>query len=67
MEELSKPNQLPKEVRMMYQRIPEELRRELDTLSQDKVIRVLEALNKLHRAMEAEIYELALRLIQAGR
>jgi len=67
MEELSKPNQLPKEVRMMYQRIPEELRRELDTLSQDKVIRVLEALNKLHRAMEAEVYELALRLIQTGR
>jgi len=67
MEESSKPNQLPKEARIMYQRIPEELRRELDTLSQDKMMRVLEALNKLHRAMEAEVYELALRLIQTGR
>ena len=67
MEESSKPNQLPKEAGIMYQRVPEELRRELDTLSQDKMMRVLEALNKLHRAMEAEVYELALRLIQTGR
>ena len=67
MEERGKPNQLPKEAQVMYQRIPEELRRELDALPQDKMMRVLEALNKLHRAMEAQIYELALRLIQASR
>ena len=66
MEESGKANQLPKEAQIMYQRIPEELRRELDTLPLDKMMRVLEALNKLHRAMEVEVYELALRLIQAG-
>ena len=66
MEQPSKANQLPKEVQTMYERIPEELRRELDTLPSDKTMRVLEALNRLHRAMEAEVYELALRLIQAA-
>jgi hypothetical protein len=50
----------------MYQRIPEELRRELDAMPPDKMIRVLEALNKFHHAMEAEVYKLALYLIQAG-
>lgn len=50
----------------MYQRIPEELRHELDALPSDKMVRVLEALNKLHRTMEAEVYELALQLIQAA-
>jgi hypothetical protein len=60
-------NQLPEQVRIMYQRIPQELRRELDRLPSSKVVSVLEALNKLHRAMETEVYELALRLIQASR
>jgi len=59
-------NQLPKEAQIMYQRIPEELQRELEALPLDKMMRVLEALNKLHRTMEAEVYELALRLIQAA-
>ena len=66
MEKSQKPDQLPKQVQMMYQRIPEELRRELEALPLDKMIRVLEALNKLHRTVEAEVYELALHLIQAG-
>ena len=60
-------NQLPEQVWIMYQRIPQELRGELDTLPSAKVVSVLEALNRLHRAMEAEVYELALRLIQAVR
>jgi hypothetical protein len=54
-----------REVQIMYERIPEELRHELDRLSPDKVVSVLEALNRLHRTMEAEVYELALRLVQA--
>jgi hypothetical protein len=62
-----KANQLPKEVQMMYQRLPEKLRRELEALPQDETIHVLEALNRLHHAMEVEVYELALRLIQAVR
>jgi hypothetical protein len=33
----------------------------------DRVVSVLEGLNKLHHTMEAEIYDLALRLIQAAR
>jgi hypothetical protein len=57
---------LLKEAQIMYQRIPEELRHELDALPSDKMVRVLEALNKLHRTMEAEVYELALQLIQAA-
>ena len=59
-------NQLPEQVRIMYQRIPQKLRGELDTLPSAKVVSVLEALNKLHRTMEVEVYELALRLIQAA-
>jgi hypothetical protein len=66
MEESGKPSQLPKEAQIMYQRIPDELRCELDAMPLDKMIRVLEALNKFHHAMEAEVYELALHLIQAG-
>jgi hypothetical protein len=60
-------NQLPEQVRIMYQRIPQELRSELDTLPSDKIVSVLEALNRLHHAMETEVYELALQLIQAVR
>jgi hypothetical protein len=60
-------NQLPEQVRIIYQRIPQELRSELNTLPSDKIVSVLEALNRLHRAMETEVYELALRLIQAVR
>jgi hypothetical protein len=67
MGESGKSNQLPKEVQIMYQRIPEELRLELDAMPPDKIIRVLEALNKFHHAMEAGVYELALRLVQASR
>ena len=66
MEQSRKANQLPKEVQTMYERIPGELRRELDTLPSAKVVGVLGALNRLHRTMEAEVYELALRLIQAA-
>jgi hypothetical protein len=67
MEGLDKPNQLPREVQVMYKRIPQELRCELDAMPLDRVVSVLEGLNKLHHTMEAEIYELALRLIQAAR
>jgi hypothetical protein len=67
MERPDKGSQLPPEVQIMYQRIPDELRRELDALPPDKMIHVLEALNKFHHTMEAEVYELALRLIQAVR
>ena len=67
MEGLNIPSQLPEQVRIMYERIPEQLRHELSALSSDKMLPVLQALNKLHRAMEAEVYELALRLIQAVR
>jgi uncharacterized protein YdeI (YjbR/CyaY-like superfamily) len=66
MEQSRKPNHLPKYAQIMYQRIPEELQRELDALPSAKMIRVLEALNKLHRTVEAEVYELAIHLIQAG-
>ena len=67
MERLDKPNQLPKEVRTMYDRIPEQLRGELDTLPLEKIVSVLQALNTLHRTIEAEVYELALRLVRAVR
>jgi hypothetical protein len=60
-------SQLPEQVRIMYQRIPDELRGKLDAMPLDRIIRVLEALNKFHHAMEAEVYELALHLVQAGR
>ena len=66
MERLNIPSKLPKEAQIMYQRIPDELRCELDAMPPDKMIRVLEALNKFHHAMEAEVYEVALHLIQAG-
>ena len=56
MEGSDKGSQLPREVRIMYQRIPEELRCELDALPSNKIVSVLEALNKLHHAMEAEVY-----------
>ena len=59
-------SQLPEQVRIMYQRIPDELRGKLDAMPLDRIIRVLEALNKFHHAMEAEVYELALHLTQAG-
>ncbi len=65
MEGLDKGNKLSREVEIMYKRVPEELRHELDTLPSEKMVSVLQALNKLHRAMEAEVYELALRLIRA--
>ena len=65
MEGLDRPNELPREVQIMYERIPEKLRRILDELPSDRTVSVLEALNKLHRTMEAEVYELTLRLIQA--
>jgi len=65
MEGLDRPNELPREVQIMYERIPEKLRRKLDELPSDRTVSVLEALNKLHRTMEAEVYELTLRLIQA--
>ena len=67
MERSDKDNQLPGEVKAMYERVPEELRRELDALPLDKVVSMLEALGKLHRAMETEVYDLALRLIQSAR
>jgi hypothetical protein len=67
MERLNISGKLPKEVQIMYQRIPDEFRGELDAMPLDRIIRVLEALNKFHHAMEAEVYELALRLIKAAR
>ena len=66
MEESNKPNELSEEAQIMLNRVPEELRHELTALSLDKRMRMLEALQKLHRAVEAEVYELALRLIQAA-
>lgn len=62
-----KPNHLPREVKIMYDRIPEELRHELDTLPLKKMVSVLQALNRLHHTMEVEVYELALKLIRAVR
>ena len=66
MEESGRTSHLPREAQIMYQRIPEELRRELDALPPDKMMHVLEALNKFHHSIEAEVYEFALHLIQAG-
>jgi len=59
--------QLPKELQVMYLRVPQELRNELDTLPPSVVVKVLESLNKLHHSMEAEVYKLALSLIQVLR
>lgn len=67
MERLNIPNKLPKEAQIMYERMPEQLKQELSQLPLNKMLPVLEALNKFHHAMEAEVYELALRLIQAAR
>jgi hypothetical protein len=67
MRELDKHSQLHRELQVMYERVPEELRHELDTLPSAKRVNVLEALARLHRAMEVEVYELTLRLIQAAR
>lgn len=67
MKESGKPNRLPKEVQIIYQRMPDELRRELDALPPNKIVGVLEALNKLHHAMEAGVYELAFQLIRTVR
>jgi hypothetical protein len=64
---LNELNRLPKGVQAMYQRMPKELRGELDTLPLDKTVSVLEALNRLHAAMEVEVYELTLRLVRAVR
>jgi hypothetical protein len=50
----------------MYERIPEELKQELDKLPPEKMVSVLQALNRFHHIVEAEVYELALRLIQAA-
>ena len=66
MERLNIPSELPKEAQIMYERIPGQLRHELSALPSDEMLPVLEALNKFHHAMEAEVYELALHLIQAG-
>ena len=66
MEGLDKGNKLPGNVEIMYERIPEELRHELDTLPSEKVVSVLQALNRFHHIVEAEVYELALRLVRAG-
>lgn len=63
--EENKPSELPKEAQIMLNRVSEELRHELTALPLEKRIRVLEALQKLHRMMEAEVYELALRIIRA--
>jgi hypothetical protein len=67
MERLNIPSKLPKEAQIMYERMPEQLKHELSQLPLDKMLPVLEALNKFHHAMEAEVYELALRLIRAVR
>ena len=66
MEALDKGNKLPRNVEIMYERIPEELRHELDTLPSEKVMSVLQALNRFHHTVEAEVYELALQLVRAG-
>ena len=66
MEGLDKGNKLPGNVEIMYERIPEELRHELDTLPSEKVVSVLQALNRFHHTVEAEVYELTLRLVRAG-
>jgi hypothetical protein len=42
MEGLDKGSQLPRELQVMYERVPEELRHELDTLPSEKRVIVLE-------------------------
>lgn len=67
MEGLDKGNKLPRDVEIMYERLPEELKQEVDKLPSEKMVSVLQALNRFHHIMEAEVYELALRLIRAAR
>ena len=67
MEGLDKGNKLPRDVEIMYERIPEELKQELDKLPSEKMVSVLQVLNRFHHIVEAEVYEFALRLIQAAR
>jgi hypothetical protein len=67
MERLNIPSELPKEAQIMYERMPEQLKRELSQLPVGKMLPVLQAVNRLHRAMEAEVYALTLRLVQAVR
>jgi len=64
---LDKGNKLPRDVEIMYERLPEELKQEVDKLPSEKMVSVLQALNRFHHIMEAEVYELALRLIRAAR
>jgi len=66
MEGLNKGNKLPRDVEIMYERIPEELRHELDALPPEKMVSMLQALNRFHHTVEAEVYELALRLVRAS-
>jgi len=66
LEGLDKSDKLPREVKIMYERLPEELLHELNTLPLEKMVSVLQALNRFHHTMEAEVYELALRLIQVA-
>jgi hypothetical protein len=61
------PDQLPKEAQLMYQKLPDELKSELDAMAPGKRVILLEALNKFQHVMEAEIYDLALHVIQASR
>jgi hypothetical protein len=61
------PDQLPKEAQLMYQKIPDELKAALDAMPPGKKVLLLEALNKYQHVMEAEVYDLALHLIQASR
>jgi len=67
MEGLDKGNKLPRDVEIMYERLSEELKQEVDKLPSEKMVSVLQALNRFHHIMEAEVYELALRLIRAAR
>ena len=66
MEGLDKGNKLPREVEIMYERVPKELRHELSILPSDKMVSTLQALNRFHHSVEAEVYELALQLIRAA-
>jgi hypothetical protein len=61
------PDQIPKEAQLMYHKLPDELKSELDAMPPGKRVIILEALNKFQHVMEAEIYDLALHVIQASR
>jgi hypothetical protein len=60
------PEPLPDEGQLLYQRMPVELRAELDAMPPGKRVLVLDALNKYQHVMEAEVFSLARRLIQAS-